>query len=887
MTHDHRHATDGSSTPPALDPAEARDWASSALDARALDGPARAAALLGHARAALQRAGDAVPDAVTSPYANTIPSSAQPAYPGDLTLERRIEQLCRWNSVMIVMRAGRRSPGIGGHISTWASASTLLETAFHHHIRSPLGDDRGDAVFYQGHASPGIYARSFLEGRMDAARLDAFRREVDGEGLSSYPHPRLMPEYWGFSSVSMGLGSLTAIYQARFHRYLHNRGLRDTSRNRVWGFLGDGECDEPETMGGLAVASREGLDNLCFVVNCNLQRLDGPVRGNTRVVDELERQFRGAGWHVIKVITGSAWDPILDEDRDGLVAARMSQLVDGDFQRFVVTEPDAVRDQFFGPGEGVDPGLARWRDVLSDEDVRRMARGGHDPVKVHAAMAAAEAHEGQPVVILAKTIKGHGLGDQVEARNFTHGKKSVDLEGLKTLRDLCEVDVPDEQLDELPYVHPGEDSAEVRYLRERRAALGGPMPARRRVQVSLGQPDDKLWSRFRQGNGTTEVSTTGAFVGVLAALMRDKAWGPRCVPILCDEGRTFGMESMFKPYGIYSPVGQRYTPVDAEYFMSYREAKDGRILQEGITEQGSVASFIAAGTSYNTHDVPMVPFYLFYSMFGFQRTADMIWQAADMNARGFLLGCTAGRTTLNGEGLQHEDGHSLLMAATNPAVISYEPTWAWEIAVIVRDGLRRMFADDEDVIYYLTLQNEAYTMPPQPEAGQGSADPEQGVLRGCYRVRRADEVEGATLAADAPSVQLLGSGSIMTGVAEAQETLVREHGVRADLWSVTSYSELARAAQAVEARRIAGEDVAADDASWLERTLGATSGPIVAASDWQALVAQQIAPWLGGRLLALGTDGFGMSDTRERLRRHFRVDTGAVVQAARYALRRS
>jgi pyruvate dehydrogenase E1 component len=828
---------------------------------------------------------------VQSPYVNTIAPDKQPAYPGDLMMEQRIRRIIRWNAAVMVHKANQRYPGIGGHLSTYASAAMLYEVGFHHFFRSPAAEGGGDQLFIQGHSAPGIYARAFLEGRITEEQLHAFRREAlpltsGARGLSSYPHPRLMPDFWEFSTVSMGLGPIAAVYQARFNRYLHARGLKDTSQSRVWCFVGDGETDEPETLGALSIAAREGLDNLVFVINCNLQRLDGPVRGNGKIIQELESVFHGAGWDVIKVIWGSGWDKLLGEDHTGILRQRMNEVVDGQYQKYVTSDLTYVREHFFGKY----PELQKLVSGLSDRELQRMHRGGHDPRKIFAAYDAATKTNGKPTVVLAKTVKGYSLGEGFEARNATHQQKKFGIAELKAFRSALELPIADYQLEDPPFFHPGADSPEVDYLHAKRAALGGPVPIRLPRKTTISVPDGKLWERFLSGSGTAEVSTTTAFVGVLQALMREPALGKQIVPIICDEARTFGMESMFKPFGIYSAVGQLYTPVDADYVMAYREAKDGQLLQEGISEAGSMASWLAAATCHSTHGQMLVPFYLYYSMFGFQRVADQIWQAADMNARGFLLGCTAGRTTLNGEGLQHEDGHSLLVASTNPAVLPYEPTFAYEIAWIVRDGLKRMAAG-EDLIYYLTLQNEAYVMPPLPDGmAPGSAEMaalEQGVLQGLYRFRPAQQraaALGVTLTEASQPIQLIGSGSILAGVLTAQDQLLQA-GIAADVWIATSYCELRRQAMRCDGANRRGQlRGASAKIPFVVQQLGDTQGPILAASDWMRAVPDQIAPWLDGRLYSLGTDGFGLSDTREALRRWFEVDAEAIVTTAHWLL---
>jgi pyruvate dehydrogenase E1 component len=864
------------------DPTETGEWIESLQAIVDSAGPERAHFLLHKLHESLRTDGIDLPYLVQSPYVNTIPPDKQPAYPGDLAMEQRIRRIVRWNAAVMVHRANHHHPGIGGHLSSYASAAMLYEVGFNWFFKSPLHPSGGDQVYFQGHSAPGVYSRAFLEGRLTDAQLDHFRREAfpfvapDGRtlrGVSSYPHPRLMPDFWQFSTVSMGLGPIAAIYQARFNRYLHARGIKDTSQQRVWCFLGDGETDEPESLGALSLAAREKLDNLTFVVNCNLQRLDGPVRGNGKIIQELESVFRGAGWHVVKVVWGSGWDRLLDDDKSGLLRKRMDEVVDGQYQKYATASLDYVQDDFFGKYQE----LRELTANLSQAEFKRFHRGGHDPLKVYAAYDAAVHTKDQPTVVLAKTVKGYALGEGIEARNATHQQKKFGIPELQAFRTALKLPISDEALDDAPFYHPGENSPEVEYIQKRRKALGGPIPLRQVSPVQVAMPDGKLWERFHHGSGTAEVSTTVAFVGVLHALLRDPAVGKRIVPIVCDEARTFGMESMFKPFGIYSSVGQLYTPVDADYVMAYREAQDGQLLQEGITEAGSLASFLAAGTSYSTHGEPMVPCYLYYSMFGFQRVGDQIWQAADMNCRGFLLGCTAGRTTLNGEGLQHEDGHSLLLASTNPGVVSYEPSYAYEAAVIAKDGLRRMLGG-EDVMYYLALQNEAYTMPAMPQGA------EEGILRGAYLLRRASDVAGARIDDASHKVQLIGSGSILAGVLAAQQRLVHD-GVAADVWSATSYGEMRRDAMACDAANRQGNGDS-ERVPYVVQTLGATEGIIVAASDWMRAVPDQVAPWLGGRLTSLGTDGFGMSDTREALRRHFEVDADAVVQAVRWRLAR-
>ena len=857
------------------DPQETREWLESIQAIVDAAGPERAHFLLRQMHESLQVEGINLPYLVQSPYVNTIPADKQPAYPGNLEVEQQIRRIVRWNAAVMVHRANEKFPGIGGHLSSYASAAMLYEVGFNWFFRSPDHPHGGDQVFFQGHSAPGVYSRAFLEGRLTRAQLDHFRREAPGlhevPGLSSYPHPRLMPDFWQFSTVSMGLGPMAAIYQARFNRYLHARGLKDTSQSRVWCFVGDGETDEPETLGALSLAAREGLDNLIFVVNCNLQRLDGPVRGNGKIIQELEATFSGAGWNVLKVIWGSGWDDMLAKDTAGVLRQRMNEIVDGQYQKYVTSDIAWVREDFFGKNAA----LKALAADLSDREFKRFHRGGHDPLKVYAAYQAATTPNGRPTVVLAKTVKGYSLGEGIEARNATHQHKKFALDELKAFRTALQLPIDDDQLDDAPFYHPGADSQEVAYVHERRAALGGPIPIRRDATKTFQVPDAPMWQRFLGGSGAAEVSTTVASVAVLQQLMRDPQLGKRIVPIVCDEARTFGMEAMFKPFGIYSSVGQLYTPVDADYLMAYREAKDGQILQEGISEAGSMASFLAAATSHATHGEPMIPFYWYYSMFGFQRVGDQIWQAADMNGRGFLLGCTAGRTTLNGEGLQHEDGHSLLIASTNPAVVSYEPSYAYECAVLIQMGLQRMLAG-EDVLYYLALQNEAYVMPKMPDGA------EEGIRRGVYRLRRAEDLPGFAATPTTRRVQLLGSGSILAGVLDAQQTLCTQHGVAADVWAVTSYGELRREAMAIDVRNRKAKTRA--EVPYVVQQLGQTSGPIIAASDWMRAVPDQLAPWLQGRLTTLGTDGFGLSDTRESLRRHFGVDAQAVVDATLWEL---
>jgi pyruvate dehydrogenase E1 component len=849
---------------PDADPRETAEWLESFESVLATAGPERAAflmrRLLDHAR----RRNVALPALTRTPYYNTIPPSDEPHFPGDEDMERRIRRLIRWNAMAMVTRANNRFAGIGGHLSTYASSATLYEVGFNHFFRGK-DDGPGDQIFYQGHAAPGLYARAYLEGRLTESQLDHFRREVvPGQGLSSYPHPQCMPDFWEYPTVSMGLGPLAAVYQARFNRYLEARGIARTSDTRVWAFCGDGEMDEPEATAALTLAAREQLDNLIFVVNCNLQRLDGPVRGNGKIIQELEGVFRGAAWNVIKVIWGREWDDLLARDDSGLLARRMMDALDGEYQKLSVSSGAFIREHFFG----TDPRLLALVEHLSDDDLSHLRRGGHDYRKVHAAYRRAVEHEGAPTVILAKTVKGWTLGEGFEARNMTHQMKKLGKKELMKFRDRLQLPIPDARLSETPpYFHPGPRSDEVLYLKERRRALGGELPKRIVRAKPLAVPRDEVFGEFAAGTRDgQEVSTTMAFVRLLRGLLRTPGFGPRIVPIVPDEARTFGMEGLFKEFEIYSAFGQRYVPVDAELLLSYAEGAQGQILEEGITEAGSMASLSAAGTSYATFGEFTVPFYIFYSMFGFQRTMDQIWAFADMRGRGFLLGATAGRTTLTGEGLQHDDGHSLLLASAVPTVQPYDPAFAYELAVIVQDGLRRMYADGEDVFYYVTLYNENYAMPPMPDGAR------EGVLRGLYLYRRTSLPSG-------PRVQLFGSGPILRCVLEAQEILADRYGVAADAWSATSYTLLRR--EALECERFQREHPDREPrVPLVTRLLEGAEGPVIAASDWVKAVPDQITRWVPGGLESLGTDGFGQSDTRQALRRHFRIDAASIVVAA-------
>ncbi len=866
-TEDSNGKTGTTGRPPDANPAETADWIASFTDVIESAGPSRAGYLLSALRDHARSVGVALDESLNTPYVNTIPLEAQPPYPGNRDLERRIKSIIRWNAMAMVVRANRESPGIGGHISTYASAATLYEVGFNHFFRGPGKDGfSGDQLYIQGHAAPGIYARAFLEGRLDEQHLENFRRELaPGGGLCSYPHPWLMPHFWEFPTVSMGLAPIMAIYQARFNRYLQDRGIKDTSKVRVWAFLGDGETDEPETLGAISLAAREKLDNLCFVINCNLQRLDGPVRGNGKIIQELEAVFRGAGWNVIKVVWGDDWDPLLEKDKNGLLVKRMGEVVDGQYQKYTVSSGAYIRDHFFG----VDPALLEMTRRLSDEKLAKMRRGGHDPEKVFAAFKAAVETKDRPTVILAKTVKGYGMGEAGEGRNITHQQKKMNEEEMREFRSRFGIPVSDDQIASAPFYRPSEDSREIKYLRERRAALGGPMPDRPPATASLRAPSMALFHEFLEGSGGREVSTTMAYVRMLAKLVRDKDIGRHIVPIVPDEARTFGMEAMFRQCGIYVHGGPLYEPVDSETLLYYREASDGQILEEGINEAGSMASFIAAGTAHTAHGVNLIPFYTFYSMFGFQRIGDLIWAAADMRCKGFLMGGTAGRTTLAGEGLQHQDGHSHLFASAYPTVRAYDPAFAYEIAILLHDGIRRMYQDREACMYYITIANENYAMPPIP-ADDTVRD---GIVNGMYKLRSRD------VGSQKPRVQLLGSGAILNETLRAQELLADKYDVSSDVWSVTSYKQLRR--NALDARRWNMlHPLEKPRRSYLETVLDSVSGPFVAASDYVKLVAEQIDAWVPGGLLALGTDGFGRSEARAQLRRFFEVDAECITVAA-------
>ncbi len=851
------------------DPQETKEWVESLDAVLASEGPERAKFILRRVlkRARMQHLGL---ELIQTPYINTISPEQEVPFPGDEEMEKRIRRIVRWNAMAMVSGANHRFPGIGGHLSTYASAAALYEVGFNHFFRGKT-DGSGDQIFYQGHAAPGIYARAFLEGRLSKENLDNFRRETTGSGLPSYPHPRALPDFWEFPTVSMGLGPLNAIYQARFNRYLHNRGIKDTAESRVWAFLGDGETDEPEALGALHVAANEGLDNLVFVVNCNLQRLDGPVRGNGKIIQELEAVFRGSGWNVIKVILGREWDDLLRRDEHGLLLDRLNGIVDGWWQRYHVEGGAFMRSHFFGS----DPRLAKLVAHLSDFDIWNLKFGGHDYHKVFSAYTKALERDGRPTAILVKTVKGWALGKDFEGRYTTHQLKKLDVAQLKAFRDVLHLPIPDAELEdaEPPYFHPGMDSPEVQYLIERRRSLGGTLPQRRSQVVVPEMPAADAFADFLAGTGAErEVSTTGAFVQILRKLVRAPGIGPRIVPIIPDEARTFGMESLFKDLGIYASKGQLYEPVDHNLILRYREARDGQILEEGITEAGSMASFTAAGTAYATHGQVMLPFYIFYSMFGFQRIGDLVWAFGDARGRGFLLGATAGRTTLQGEGLQHDDGHSHVLFSVMPNVRAYDPAYAYELAVIIRDGVERLAGRQEDGFYYITVYNENYQMPAMPEGV------EEGIVRGMYRLRSAP----ATLTRRA---QLLGSGVILREVLRAADILAGRYGIGADVWSVTSYQQMRADALAVERwNRLHPTEPAR--VPYVTAQLAPTAGPVVASSDWIRLVPDMVARFVPRDFTALGTDGYGLSDTRKALRRHFEIDAEHIVVATLGALAR-
>ncbi|MEE3234307.1 MAG: pyruvate dehydrogenase (acetyl-transferring), homodimeric type [Candidatus Latescibacterota bacterium] len=803
-----------------------------------------------------------------TPYVNTIPRSRQPTFPGSREIERRIKSIVRWNAMAMVVRANRDKAAPGGHISTFASSATLYEIGYNHFFRARTDHHSGDQIYFQGHAAPGMYARAFVEGRLSEEQLINFRRELQpGGGLSSYPHPWLMPNFWQFPTVSMGLGPILSIYQARFNKYLENRSLKPDDDGRVWAFLGDGECDEPETLGAITLASREKLDNLTWVINCNLQRLDGPVRGNGKIIQELEATFRGAGWNVIKVVWGDDWDPLLEKDKDGLLAQRMGEVVDGQYQKYTVSDGDFIRKDFFGR----DHRLLEMISHLSDEQIEKMRRGGHDPEKVYAAYKSAIENSGSPTVILAKTVKGYGMGEAGEGKNITHQQKSLNENELRSFRTRFGIPISDDDVAEAPFFRPSDDSPEMQYIRERRESLGGSVPSRSTDNKPLKMPPDKIWDEFNKSSGDRSIATTMAFVAVLRKLLQNNEIGKYIVPIIPDEARTFGMDPLFRQFGIYSSVGQLYEPVDKDVVSYYKEAVDGQILEEGITEAGSMSSFIAAGSAYSTHGVNTIPFFVYYSMFGMQRIGDLVWLAGDMRVKGFMVGGTAGRTTLNGEGLQHEDGHSHLLAYPVPNLMAYDPAFAYEIAVIIRDGIRRMYVEQEDIFYYLTIENETYPMPAMPEGVK------EGIIKGIYKFN-ASKTKKAKLRA-----QLFGSGAIMNRVIEAQKILEDQFNVATDVWSITSFKNLHRDALNADRwnRMHPGDD---KKCSYLEETLKGEKGVFVIASDYVKALPESIARWFPKAPVSLGTDGFGRSESREALRDFFEVDARFIVLGALSAL---
>lgn len=851
---------------PDNDKQETQEWLEALESVLALEGPERAHFILEQLIDKARRSGAFLPYSANTAYLNTIPTAMEAPVPGDPEMEHRIRSLVRWNAMAMVVRANRNSSELGGHIASFQSAATLYDVGFDHFFHAPTPEHGGDLLYLQGHSAPGIYARAFLEGRISEQQLSNFRQEVDGNGLSSYPHPWLMPDFWQMPTVSMGLGPLMSIYQARFMKYLQNRGLAKVDGRKVWAFMGDGEMDEPESLGAISLAARERLDNLIFVVNCNLQRLDGPVRGNGKIIQELEADFRGAGWNVIKVIWGRQWDPLLAKDHNGLLHQRMMEVVDGEYQSMKAHDGAYVRKHFFGKY----PELARLVANMSDDEIWRLNRGGHDPYKVYNAYLAAVRHTGQPTVILAKTIKGYGMGEAGEGQNITHSQKKMGESALKQFRDRFNIPISDELLGETPFYRPPEDSPEITYLRQRRESLGGYLPVRTSRVDPLPIPELSAFQALLEGSGERELSTTMAFVRILTTLTRDKELAKRIVPIVPDESRTFGMEGMFRSLGIYSSVGQLYQPQDHDQLMYYREDVNGQILQEGINEAGAFSSWIAAGTSYASHGVSTIPFYIFYSMFGFQRVGDLAWAAGDMQCRGFLIGGTAGRTTLNGEGLQHQDGHSQVHASFIPNCISYDPTFSYELAVIIQDGLRRMFVEQQNVFYYITTMNENYTHPAMPP------DAQEGIIKGLYLLQPKADAKG-------PVVQLMGSGTILREVLAAAQLLQQDWGVTSNVWSAPSFNELARDGQACARwnRHHPGQPARQ---SWVEQCLAPTTGPVIAASDYIKTFTEQIRAFVPRAYVTLGTDGFGRSDTRAKLRHFFEVDRYYVTLAALQAL---
>ncbi|MBN1406384.1 MAG: pyruvate dehydrogenase (acetyl-transferring), homodimeric type [Calditrichaceae bacterium] len=852
---------------------ETREWLESLDYVIEHGGSERVQALLSALQKRVYTAGIRMPFTANTPYINTIQQVDQPAYPGSREIERRIKSIIRWNAMAMVVRANREENGIGGHISTYASAATLYEVGFNHFFRAPQDDFSGDIIYFQGHASPGIYARSFLEGRLSVQDLKNFRHEVhtSGRGLPSYPHPWLMPDYWQFATVSMGLGPIMAIYHARFNRYLEDRGLKPVNGEKVWAFLGDGETDEPETLGAISLAARANLDNLVFVINCNLQRLDGPVRGNGKIIQELETVFRGAKWNVIKVIWGGDWDALLAKDEDGLLTKRMCEVVDGEYQNYVVKGGAHLREHFWGKY----PELLKMVEHMSDEQLEKLRLGGHDPEKVYAAYQAAVNHKGSPTVILARTVKGYGLGEAGEGKNITHQQKKLNEEELRHFRSRFGIPISDEDIDTVPFYKPDEDSPEMKYLHEQRKKLFGYVPSRRVESNPINKLDEKLFDEFYAGTEDREVSTTMVFVRILAKLLRDKEIGKLIVPIVPDEARTFGMEALFRQIGIYSNVGQLYEPVDKESLLYYKEAKNGQILEEGITEAGSMSSFIAAGMAYSVHNINAIPFYIFYSMFGLQRIGDLIWAAGDMRARGFLLGGTAGRTTLAGEGLQHQDGNSHLLAYPYPSLKAYDPAYAYELAVIIQDGIKRMYIDQESIFYYITIMNENYAQPAMPEG----KNIKEGIIKGLYKLSASKKKKAKGYA------NLFGSGSILNKAVLAKEILEKDYDIAVDVWSVTSYKELHYDAIKVERENMFNPGKQAK-LPYVAEALKDAKGVFVAASDYVRALPESIAKWVPGELFTLGTDGFGRSDGRRHLREFFEVDERYIVLAALHQLKK-
>ena len=849
---------------------ELHEWLESLDYVLANRSPEEVQHLLHHLQARAAEAGVAQPYGANTAYVNTIGREQQPPYPGGREIERRIKNIVRWNAMAMVTRANRDKAAPGGHISTFASSATLYEVGYNHFFRAPHNGHPGDQIYFQGHAAPGMYARAFVEGRLNETQLVNFRRELQqGGGLSSYPHPWLMPDFWQFPTVSMGLGPILSIYQARFNRYLEHRGLKTPDDGKIWAFLGDGECDEPETLGAITLASRENLDNLIWVINCNLQRLDGPVRGNGKIIQELEAAFRGAKWNVIKVVWGDDWDPLLEKDRDGLLAERMEEVVDGQYQKYSVSDGAYIRQDFFG----TDPRLAEMVEHYTDEQLQKMRRGGHDPEKVYAAYQSAVSHSGQPTVILAKTVKGYGLGEAGEGKNIAHNQKKLNEDEIRVFRTRFGIPISDDQIAETPFYRPADDSPEMQYIHAQREKLGGYVPSRKIQAAPLAMPDDELWEEFKKGTGEREVATTMAFVTVMRKLMQDEEIGKLVVPIIPDESRTFGMEPLFRQFGIYSSRGQLYEPVDRDVIAYYKEAVDGQMLEEGITEAGSMSSFIAAGSAYATHGINTIPFFIYYSMFGLQRIGDLVWLAGDMRVKGFMVGGTAGRTTLNGEGLQHEDGHSHLLAYPVPNLEAYDPAFGYEIAVIVREGIRRMYAEQQDVFYYMTVENDQYAMPDMPDGV------EEGILKGMYKFR-ASTKKRAKLKA-----HLYGSGAIMNSALAAADILEQDYKVGADVWSITSYKALHR--DCLDAERWNRMHPGAKPRlSYVEKCLADERGVHVMASDYVKALPESIARWFPNPPVALGTDGFGRSESREALRDHFEVDKRFIVLGALSALAR-